>query len=245
MDYSFCPMSPARDYTAVTLRNLALDDENMEVIAQMDAVAPLVVQAYLLTTGCALRASRRAAHAPKRDPLYNSCQFERLVRNNRWHERLPQVAQSGLGGRLRRDEPLMLPLPHPAHHHCLEMAGDVAMSRLLLKHRPNVDIAAQVLGQRDDDPFGLRGSGLDVRNGETPLHAALRAGNREMVLALRRHRTDRHEAEALDHQAFVRSLRRQRECSLELSAMDRDRCFWARLGVRVSRRPRLRTQLLD
>ena len=111
------------------------------------------------------------------------------------------------------------------------MAGDVAMARLLLKHRPNVDIAAQVLGQRDDDPFGLRGSGLDVRNGETPLHAALRAGNREMVLALRRHRTDRHEAEALDHQAFVRSLRRQRECNLELSAMDRERCFWARLGV--------------
>ena len=81
MDYSFCPMSPARDYTAATLRNPALDDENMEVIAQMDAVAPLVAQAYLLTTGCALRASRRAAHAPKRDPLHNSCQFERLVRN--------------------------------------------------------------------------------------------------------------------------------------------------------------------
>ena len=55
------------------------------------------------------------------------------------------------------------------------------------------------------------------------MHAALRAGNREMVLALRRHRTDRHEAEALDHQAFVRSLRRQRECILELSAMDRER----------------------
>ena len=84
MDYSFCPMSPARHYTAATLRNPALDDENMEVIAQMDAVAPLVAQAYLLTTGCALRASRRAAHAPKRDPLYNSCQFERLARNNRW-----------------------------------------------------------------------------------------------------------------------------------------------------------------
>ena len=110
----------ARDYAAATLRNLALDDENMEVIAQMDAVAPLVAQAYLLTTGCALRASRRAAHAPKRDPLYNSCQFERLVRNNRWRARRPPVAQSDLGGRLRRDAPLLLPLPLPAHHHCLE-----------------------------------------------------------------------------------------------------------------------------
>ena len=45
MDYSFCPMSPARDYAAATLRNLALDDENMVAIAQMDAVAPLVAQA--------------------------------------------------------------------------------------------------------------------------------------------------------------------------------------------------------
>ena len=35
----------ARDYAAATLRNLALDDENMVAIAQMDAVAPLVAQA--------------------------------------------------------------------------------------------------------------------------------------------------------------------------------------------------------
>ena len=35
----------ARDYAAATLRHLALDDENMEAIAQMDAVAPLVAQA--------------------------------------------------------------------------------------------------------------------------------------------------------------------------------------------------------
>ena len=42
---TFSPVSPARDYAAATLWNLALDDENTVAIAQMDAVAPLVAQA--------------------------------------------------------------------------------------------------------------------------------------------------------------------------------------------------------